>query len=359
MFVALILVGQFIVETWNWTSRVSTIGVWDASEVTRTYDNMQSAILTNIALATASLFLLCIPSYAENLNHKAWSTMDFKKLLALMTLTGGTVYAKPTSNKYCLRYYGKSMVLHQIFCGLVQRIYNTVVEPARWTRIGSYMTQIYRREIVEDLLTLSPSYNSRNGSHECLKHNDPRADFLKDAPVEVVKEGVRLLASSNGCIRYTAEPISGNNGHYHVRPYFAVGYLSAVPLLDDYQDALNRFGIDTTEVMDKRFGRGYLLGRSWDVCRAFSSIGGFIEGVRIKRGRLEGLKMSDVLLGLLDFGKNENNKFATREEALRVVEECIRPPDSKHYSASLRSDESEIYSFSGEHFDQMTPLEHK
>ena len=71
MFVALILVAQFIVETWNWTSRVSTIGVWDASEVTRAYDNMQSAILTNIALATASLFLLCTPSYADNLNHKA------------------------------------------------------------------------------------------------------------------------------------------------------------------------------------------------------------------------------------------------------------------------------------------------
>ncbi len=357
MFVALVLVGQFIVETWNWTSRVSTIGVWDASEVTRAYDNMQSAILTNIALATASLFLLCTPSYADNLNHKAWSTMDFKKLLAVMTLTGGTVYAKPNSNKFCLRYYGKSMVLHQLFCGLVQRVYRIVAEPARWTRKGSYMTQIYRKEIVEDLLTLSPSYNTRNGSHDGLKHSDPRASFLGDAPLSVVQEAVRLSASSNGCIRYTAEPISGNNGHYHIRPYFALGYLSPRPLLDDYQEAFDRAGIHTAQVMDKRFGRGYLLGRSWNVCEAFSSIGGFIDGVRVGGGRLEGLHMNDVLLGLLDFSRSVNNKFVTRDEALRVLEEYIKPPDSILSSDTLESSSNQLLSV--EHSDQMTLLECK
>ena len=349
MFVVLILVAQFIVETWNWTSRVSTIGVWDASEVTRAYDNMRSSILTNIALATASLFLLCTPSYADNLNHKAWSTMDFKKLLAVMTLTGGTVYAKPTSNKFCLRYYGKSMALHQIFCGLIQRVYSIVAEPAQWTRKGSYMTQIYRKEIVEDLLTLSPSYNTRNGSHDCLKRRDPRATFLGDAPLSVVQEAVRLSSSSNGCIRYTTEPISGGNGHCHIRPYFAIGYLSPRALLDDYQEAFNRVGMHATQVMDKRFGRGFLLGRSWSVCEAFSSIGGFIEGVRVGRGRLVGLKMNDVLLGLLDFSRSVNNKFATKEKAVRVLEEYIKPPDSIQSSDTLESS-SDNSSLSGEHF---------
>ena len=358
MFVVLVLVAQFIVETWNWTSRVSTIGVWDASEVTRTYDNMRSSILTNIALAMASLFLLCAPSYADNLNHNAWSTMDFKKLLAVMTLTGGTVYAKPTSNKFCLRYYGKSMVLHQIFCGLIQRVYSIVAEPARWTGKGSYMTQIYRKEIVEDLLTLSPSYNTRNGSQDCLKHSDPRATFLGDVPLSVVQEAVRLSASSNGCIRYTIEHVLGGDNHCHIRPYFALGYLSPRPLLDDYQEAFNRVGIHTTQVMDKRFGRGYLLGRSWNVCETFSSIGGFIDGVRVGHGRLEGLEMNDVLLGLLDFNSSVNNKFATRENALRVVQEYIKPPDSRQPSDSLESS-SDIYFLSGEHSDRMTPLECK
>jgi len=164
------------------------------------------------------------------------------------------------------------MVLHQVFCGFIQRVYSIVAEPARWTGKGSYMTQIYRKEIVEDLLTLSPSYNTRNDSHDRLKHSDPRATFLGDAPLSVIQDAVRLSASSNGCIRYTTEPTSRKDGHYHIRPYFALGYLSPRPLLDDYQEAYNRVGIHTTQVMDKRFGRGYLLGRSWSVCKTFSGI---------------------------------------------------------------------------------------
>lgn len=323
LFIGVVIGAHLIVETWNWTVRLSLIGVWDEWEVTQTYLMMRYCILTNLALTTIGLLFLSVPSYSDELTKKHWSSLNFKKVLATMVLTGGTVYANPDSNKYCVRYYGKSTVLHQIICALARRIYNVQTEPARWITRNSYVTQIYRKGIVEDLLALSPTYNTRNRSHNNEENAFPTAAFLLDAPLDVVREAVRVGASANGGVRYTIEPLPRSDGRYHIRPQFTFGHLSPKPLLDDYRAVLERVGIHTTPVMDGRFGKGFLRSRSWDTCAAFKWIGGFIDNVKVHRGRYSRLDRNDVLQRALTFYRSEGNSFATKERALETVDEYL------------------------------------
>lgn len=326
LFIGMIHAAHIIVEAWSWTLRFSLVGIWDAKEVTQAYTTIQSCMILNLATTTAGVLILSAPSYSSYLIAKSWSLLNFKRILAAMVLTGGTVYAHAKSNKYSVRYYGKSIILHKVFSSLVGRIYGVIAEPTRWGTRSSYVTQVYRKEIVEDLLMLSPTYNTRNGHWDGDEGLCPNATFLEESPIDVINEAVRLGASSNGSVRYSVEPIADSDGRCQVRPQFTFAYLSPKPLLQDYQKALDRVGIHTAQMMDNRFGKGFLLGRSWDALTVFSSIGGFIDGVKVERGRYCGLERNGVLRGLLAFRRNQSNNFATREKALQTVEGCLEPP---------------------------------
>jgi hypothetical protein len=262
-------------------------------------------------------------NYVDALRN--WRVGDLRKLLATMVLTGGTVYAEESSYKYCVRYYGKDIILHTIFCDLIRHIQGIVAKPAQWLVKGSYVTQVYSKSLVDELFKLSPSYTTRNcnGDNNTNDCQCPvSADFLFDAEQNVIKESVRLASSSNGALYCTVDRRS-NDHKYFVRPRFAFGYLSPTPLLDDYKHILQQIELDMFPVFDKRYGKGFLVSNSWDTFERFAKIGGFIEGIKINHGHYKRMERNSLLNGALIFHRLEDNAFNTREEAMETVQKHV------------------------------------
>jgi len=294
----------------------------------QTYVDVYAATSASLGVALTGGLTFVFPSHTNYVDSlRNWRPRDLRKLLAIMVLSGGTVYAKRPSYKYCVRYYGKDIMLHTLFCNLVKRIHGIRATPAQWRSKGSYVTQVYSKTLVNDLLTLSPSYTTRNGNgnnHQLHDgHHLVSASFLFNSSQKVIRESVRLASSSNGGLYCTVERRC-NDHKYFVRPRFALGYLSPPNLLDDYKQILKQIGIETSPIFDKRYEmKGFLLSNSWDTVERFTKIGGFIEGVKINRGRYKRMERNSLLRGAMSFHRYEDNTFDTQEDAVETIQEYI------------------------------------
>lgn len=274
------------------------------------------------SILLSGLAVFGVLSYAMVLKQMGWKLPDFKKAVAVMTLSGGCVHVDPSSYKYCVRYYGKDLVLHNIFCDLVKHAYGFKTEPAKWKTRGSFVTQIYRKKLVQDLLSFSPSYATRNNAGN--DGHGPTAAFLFDSSYKVVREAVRLASSANGCVRYEVERKHHRGDQYFIRPQFCFGYLSTPALLNDYREVLKRVEIETFRVFDKRHEmRGFLVSKSWHTIETFAKMNGFVDGVKIHFGKHKGLERNHLLHALLSFHRNEKNRFETKEDAIENLQKYL------------------------------------
>lgn len=295
-------------------------GDWGYGLAPQGYYEVLSLSLVNLGLVPLGCLLIYQP-FINWLLTRRWPAIEFKRIIATMVLTGGTVYVEPSTYKYAVRYYGKDLILHRIFCALLKKIYGIEAKPARWKIGNSYITQVYRRRLIEDLLTLSPTYICRNGNGN--GRLQPSAAFLLDAKLEALKEALRLAVSSTGSIGYTVEP-RHNGGGFMVRPLFTFGHLSPPGLLFDYQRALAKVGLKTSMVFDRRFGeRGFLRSRSWEALEKLAKMGGFIPEVKVSFGIHRGTERNMLLKALLGFHQHDGNRFISSGEALKAVENSL------------------------------------
>jgi hypothetical protein len=260
-------------------------GNWGCTVAPEGYHEILSLSFINFSLIPLAGLLIHQP-FLNWLLTRRWPAIEFKRILATMLLTGGTVYVEPPTHKYAVRYYGKDFVLHKIFCALLDKIYGIKAKPARWKVGNSYITQVYRRRLIEDLLTFSPTYVCRNGNGN--GRPQPSAAFLLDASPEALVGALRLAISSTGSIGYTVES-RRNGGGFMVRPFFTFGHLSPLSLLSSYQQALEKVNLKTSIVFDRRFeGRGFLRSRSWETLENLAEIGGFIPEIKVSFGNYRG-----------------------------------------------------------------------
>ncbi|MHC1589400.1 MAG: hypothetical protein ACXQTQ_00365 [Candidatus Hecatellaceae archaeon] len=295
-------------------------GSWEYAATPEGYREILFLSSINFSLIPLAGLLIHQP-FLNWLLTRPWPTVEFKRIVATMLLAGGTVYTETSSHKYAVRYYGKDLVLHKIFVHLLDKIYGIKAKPARWKTGNSYITQVYRRKLVEDLLTLSPTYVCRNKNGN--GGPQPSAAFLLDASPEVLREALRLAISSTGSIGYTVEA-GRNGGRFMVRPFFTFGHLSPLSLLSSYQQALAKVKLKTSIVFDRRFeGRGFLRSRSWEALKSLAEMGGFIPETKVSFGNYRGMERNLLLQALLDFHQHNGKSFASIQEALKAVERSL------------------------------------
>ncbi|RLI34391.1 hypothetical protein DRO53_03665 [Candidatus Bathyarchaeota archaeon] len=319
---ALLLIGSSLTVYFAFQTSLILRGDWGCAGIPQGYNELLLLILINIGLALTGSLILRYPGFEATLTRK-WPLSEFKRLIAAMVLTGGTVYAEPSTHKYAVRYYGKDLVLHEIFCSLLKRVYGIEVKPAQWRMNNSYMTQVYRRELVEDLLALSPTYTCRgNGFSSGVPA--PSAAFLLEAREPVIREAVRLAISSTGYLGYSVEARFNGGERYVLRPVFTFGHLSPPSLLAEYQQVLRRIGIETSMVFNGRFEKkGFLRSKSWRTLEALEKLGGFIPGVKIGSGNFRGVERNHMLDALLMAYRNGSYSFNSRWEAAEAIRSRI------------------------------------
>lgn len=197
----------------------------------------------------------------------------FQKLLAIFLLTDG--YLKRRSNAIML--ISKDKVLPQYFCSLVKHRYGFA--PTKKSFMAKNKeTTIFGKKIIEELLSLSPSYNTypRNKTKaEYFSSPQPTLSFLFGEDSSVLIEAIRIAMSCEGCVY-----LDKARSRYVPRLEFACSHPL---LLEQWQRLFERVGIITTKLKSKRTWSGWrgLQIRRKDSIKRFVEIGGFVKGVKI------------------------------------------------------------------------------
>ncbi|MGQ9759757.1 MAG: hypothetical protein ACUVQ5_04200 [Candidatus Methanomethylicaceae archaeon] len=241
--------------------------------------------------------------YVRTLIKKGFSIMDLKRLLFGMVVSGGSLFSN--GNKYCIRFYGKDLVLHQIFADMTYVIYDA--RPGTLCVRNSYVTQLYSKEAVKELKEYSPEFGVRKGEI-------PSISFLLEGGAHVKTEAARVLMSTSGWIACSF--VNTTSG---VRAYPKMGMGSMIPysLISNYLVLMSDVNLKFKVYSDSRYkGRGYLVTSEMKTLERFTRLGGFLEGTSVKKGAFEGIEKNELLTSLM---ATYNLKFASKEEAIRMI----------------------------------------
>ncbi|MBC7113474.1 MAG: hypothetical protein H5T34_05610 [Candidatus Methanomethyliales bacterium] len=256
-----------------------------------------------------------VSPYVKDLIKRGFSRVDLKRLFMGMVVSGGSVYYG--GNKYCIRFYGKDLLLHTIFADLAYVLYDK--RPGTTDVRGSYVTQLYSKEAVRELREASPEFETRRGGA-------PSLSFILEGGRDVKVEASRVLMSTSGWIS-----CSFVNTTCGVRAYPKLGIGSVLPgsMLLDYSKLMAEVGLRFSVYQDKRYdGRGYLATSDLMMMKRFRNQGGFIEGTVVKRGEFAGMEKNSLLAATM---RVASLKFFSREEAIEKIREFGTNDELKVY----------------------------
>lgn len=255
--------------------------------------NFISTLPFNYLIILAGLYGISSP-YVRYLLNKL-SKGELKRLFYHFVSSSGLSYSY--DGKYCIRFYNKDLVLHNIISELAYVVYNK--RPTTISIKNSYLTQLYSKEAV----------------------NEKFEDIMEESG-EVKKEFIRMLMSSEGWITC----FFLNN-----KIYPRIGLGSTIPRerLEVYKELMSDFGMKFNIHLDPRYGNeGFLASSSFNTLNHFVKIGDFIEGVLIKKGAFEKMEKKSLLHAII---KLKDKKFEDREEALNAIKWIAMNEDLKMY----------------------------
>lgn len=246
-----------------------------------------------------------VSPYVKDLIKKGFHRGDLKRMFFGMVVSGGSLYSG--GNKYCIRFYGKDLVLHRIFADLAHVIYD--IRPGTVTMRGSYVTQLYSKEVARELREFSPDFETRRGGQ-------PSLSFILEGREEVKLEAARVLMSTIGWISCTFVTTACGLRAY---PKLGIGSVMPSSMLSDCSKLMADVGLKFNIYQDKRYdGRGYLATSNLMVLKGFSDMGGFLNGTLVKRGEFAGMEKNLLLSSLM---RATNLKFSSKSEAIKKIRE--------------------------------------
>jgi len=146
---------------------------------------------------------------------------------------------------------------------------------------GRLEAYVFDRELVRELLTLSPSYKkspSNISENEYLNEPQPTVDFLLETNVRTRIYGIRLAMSADGGI--TARKLT--NGQMIASLIFGC---TNPTLLNGWKKVFSSLGIEMGVIKAKVKWAGVagLVTSKKEMLHRFWKLGGFVDGVKITR----------------------------------------------------------------------------
>lgn len=214
----------------------------------------------------------------------SFSEKESKYLLISMILTDGSAYF--IGNRPRLAYYGNDKILHSIFESLLLKIY------------GLKPTYSNKDRTVYSIKRVIKVYNDLIKITKVLSKNDDSIDIssLLNSSKKCQNFMTRLIMSAEGSITITRNDkgsIRGNLG-------FACANLK---LCEQWRKLFNLNNIRMAVRADKAVYTGIhgLEVINHESIRNFAAMGGFVDSVKVQRGRFKGHNKNDVLQALTKF----------------------------------------------------------
>ncbi len=245
--------------------------------------------------------------YIKNL--RGLGRRDLKRLFLTMVVAGGTVFSG--DGKYCVRFYGKDLVLHRIFAGLAYSIYNAYPATVSITSRGSYVTQLYNKAAVIELREHSQGFSQRGVErNEC----PPTIGYVLEGGRGVRVEAGRLLMSTAGWITFSFTACqSGVRAH----PRLGLGSVMPEPLVDECRELMSGISLQMDTNSDSRYpGTGFLVTCDPEALTQFEGLGGFIEGTSVKKGAFAGMEKNGLLRSAISL---QGRIYSCKEEAQQFL----------------------------------------
>lgn len=243
--------------------------------------NLSLLLSINQLILFAGTYGILSP-YVKSLMSKLTKD-ELRRLFHYFTLSSGSFYHY--DKKLSIRFYNKDLTLHRIFSDLAYITYNK--NPTIIKIKNSYMTQLYSNKIMLE-----------------------KFDDITHERKEVKKEFIRMIMSSNGWITCFLL----NNKIY---PKLGLGSTTSCRELKILDSLLLEFKMNFNIYLDPRYGdRGFLMSSSFSTLESFAEIGGFIEGVQIKKGVFKGMEKNNLLRAIIEL---KDYKFRNKEEALQSL----------------------------------------
>ncbi|MEM2524808.1 MAG: hypothetical protein QXI49_01270 [Candidatus Methanomethylicaceae archaeon] len=243
--------------------------------------NFLSILPFNYVIIFIGLYRISSP-YVKYL-FKKFSKEELKALFHHFINSSSSFYS--CGGKYCIRFYNKDLVLHNIFSELAYVIYNK--RPTTISIKNSYLTQLYSKRAM----------------------NEKFKDIMEESK-DVKKEFIRLLMSSEGWITC----FFLNNKIY---PKIGLGSTISYEKLKIYNEVTSDFGMKFNIHLDSRYGnKGFLTSSSYNTLNNFIKIGGFVEGVTIKKGIFKGIEKNSLANTII---KLKDKKFENQEEVIDTI----------------------------------------
>jgi hypothetical protein len=226
---------------------------------------------------------------------------DRKKLLAVMLLTDGML-TKTKSPR--IMFFSNDETLMNLFRNLIEKIYNTT--PTSFFKYKNGYRVIYARKehikIMDDLLTLSPSYKTSPNNLSVEDYNNlpqPSLSFMNNCDKELLNRAINIAMAAEGSICVTRR----ENGTIRGILRFACGHPTLVKYWQKlFQRAGIKLDIDTYYKVWSGIS-GLRIVDSSEI-EKFYKIGGFLDNVKICRGkRFKGISKNKVLEAFINFKK--------------------------------------------------------
>ncbi|MEN3035539.1 MAG: hypothetical protein ABC537_04475 [Candidatus Methanosuratincola sp.] len=282
-------------------------------EVQTAYVQYNAIMLQVSGAAVLGILMSYESKYVKKVAAK-FNSGDLKRLFLGMVVTGGSVYNR--GGKYCIRFYGKDYTMHQVFAGLSYELYRSSPSTIQIAGRGSYMTQLYCKDAVMDMKELSPETNVRKGG-------TPTIEYILEGDRSIRQESMRVIMSVAG---WVAPSFKRTAYGYSVSTRIGLGSSNPLPLNEEYEILAESLLLKFKSYSDSRYPEtGYLMSYDPNTCMAFLSMGGFIEGNLVKKGRYAGMEKNSVLRASLVIG---GKCFETPGFAEKFMEAAARNSNS-------------------------------
>lgn len=255
--------------------------------------NFLSILPLNHVIIFAGLYGISSP-YVKYLLKK-FDKDDLKKLFHHFMCSSGSLYSQ--GGKYCIRFYNKDLTLHNLISELAYVIYDK--RPTTISIKNSYLTQFYSKRAL----------------------NEKFEDIMEESD-DIKKEFIRMFMSCEGWITCF---FLGNK----LYPKIGLGSTLPAEKLKVYNELMSDFEMKFSIRLDPRYGNaGFLFSSSFNTLNNFIKIGGFIEGVIIKKGIFKGMEKKALAHSIV---KLRDRKFEDKEEAMNAIKWAAMNEDLKMY----------------------------